>query len=65
MKPDFAAARPYRELWGRRHDELAALLWLSNEFLATHDPQAIIRCATRVVVEVLQADRCWIRPAAS
>ena len=55
-----APAQSYRELWSRQRDDLAALLWLSNELLATLDPDEIMRCATKVAVEVLDADRCSI-----
>ncbi|MFQ5857977.1 MAG: GAF domain-containing protein, partial [Anaerolineae bacterium] len=60
MKPDLAPAQGYRELWGRRRDELAALLWLSNELLSSLEPRDIMKCATKVAVEVLDADRCSI-----
>lgn len=60
MDLDLAPARRYRELWSRRRDELAALLWLSNEHLASLEPRDIMNCATKVAVEVLDADRCSI-----
>ncbi|MFQ5341221.1 MAG: GAF domain-containing protein [Anaerolineae bacterium] len=60
MQLELAPVQGYRELWGRRRDELAALLWLSNELLASLEPRDIMNCATKVAVEVLDADRCSI-----
>jgi len=57
MDRNLAPIQNYRELWGRRRDELAALLWLSNELLTSLEPRDIMACATRVAVEVLDADR--------
>ncbi len=60
MDHDLGPIQDYRELWGRRRDELAALLWLSNELLTSLKPRDIMACATKVAVEVLDADRCSI-----